>query len=229
MVIIKILGFGLLILVVLVLIGLLELYTQVSRYQNYWQRQNATIDVQNIAYVALGDSTAQGLGATHPSKGYVGLIGEELGAQPFNLSKSGAKVEDVLYGQLPQLEKLPITDKTIVTIEIGANDVAGDFDAAKFEAEMTELLDRLPEQTVISDIPYFGASRYRSKEINVKVANDIMYRIAGERGFKLAALHEQMRRNGGLTMFAVDWFHPSDISYRENWAAAFLERIREAQ
>lgn len=227
MVIVKAFLIGFLCVILVVILGLVELYTQVARYRNYWQRQNAT--VEKVEYVALGDSAAQGLGATHPSKGYVGVIAKELGVKPINLSKSGAKIEDVLQDQLPQLEKLQLTDETVITIEIGANDIVSGFDPAKFEAEMGELMDRLPKQAVISDMPYFGSSRYRAKEVNVKVANEIMYRLANERGFILASLYERTRQNGGPKIFAVDWFHPSNLSYRDNWAHVFLERIDREQ
>lgn len=109
-------------------------------------------------------------------------------------------------------------------MEIGANDMIN-FDPAKFESEMDELMQALPNQALISDIPYFGESRFKSKEANVLVANEIMYRLAKKNGYELVPLHEQMKRNGGIKTFAVDWFHPSNVAYRENWAPVFLQRI----
>ncbi|HEX5797987.1 MAG TPA: hypothetical protein VFX79_01410 [Candidatus Saccharimonadales bacterium] len=85
-----------------------ELYTQLARYQKYWTSSNLEdINKHDFVYVALGDSAAQGIGASTPLKGYVGLIAEELqkgrekDVKVINLSKSGAKIADVLQAQLP--------------------------------------------------------------------------------------------------------------------------------
>lgn len=227
----KLLLAGGLILLLIFLISLAELFTQISRYKNHWDKINRAPSQSNeIIYIALGDSTAQGIGASSPSKGYVGLIAEHLrvtGDRPvrvINLSKSGAKVKDVLDTQLPALEKTGLADKAVITIEIGANDMAK-FDKPEFEAQTDELLGRLPSQTLISDIPYFGGSRRKSLEANVLQANEIMYRLAKKHGIELVPLHERMKRNSSLKTLAVDGFHPSNTAYRENWARAFLMRL----
>ncbi len=89
-----------LVLVFIVSFGLavFELYTQVGRYRDFWLHQNKTAVVKDhLVYVALGDSTAQGIGATQPQKGYVGLVARGIESKyhqkvtTINLSKSGAK------------------------------------------------------------------------------------------------------------------------------------------
>ncbi len=90
---------------------------------------------------------------------------------------------------------------------------------------MDELMSRLPPQTIISDIPYLGGSRYKSKQPNVEIANKIMYRLAKKHGFKLANLQERIRNDRTLKVFVVDWFHPSDYAYKANWAPAFLAEL----
>lgn len=233
LIIAKILGVVALIAAILFAFSLFDLGTQVGRYRSYWDRNNSKpAQPDEILYVALGDSTAQGIGASHPDNGYPGIVREELTRREgkpvrlVNLSKSGAKVKDALAKQLPALQKLGIDDKTIITIEIGANDMIA-FSPANFESEMDALMANLPKQTVISDIPYFGDGRLKSKQPDVEAANKIMYKLASKHGFTLAPLHERMNRNGGFKTFAADWFHPSNYAYRENWAPVFLERINE--
>ncbi|MGH3167532.1 MAG: GDSL-type esterase/lipase family protein [Trebonia sp.] len=96
----------------------------------YWARTNRDVlaDLEKRPgplWVALGDSTAQGLGASGPHGGYVGQTLNQLRrrtGQPWrvlNLSVSGALVRDVLTSQLPQL---PAT-ADLVTCGVGANDV----------------------------------------------------------------------------------------------------------
>ncbi len=145
--ILKIAGITLAIIIVLFVLSLFELWTQLARYQSYWTRQNKSAE-GDITYVALGDSTAQAIGASHPSKGYVGIISKQLAEErgttvkTINLSKSGAKIKDALNTQLPAMEKLGVTDQTVVTIEIGANDIIS-FDPIEFELQMDELMERL--------------------------------------------------------------------------------------
>lgn len=229
--VLKYFGIALLVAIILYALSLFNLFTQLARYTKYWEENNKkSATAGEIVYVALGDSTAQGIGASHPDKSYPGVIRKELSErknQPvrlINLSKSGAKVQDVLDTQLPALNKLKTDGKTVITMEIGANDMVS-FDARKFESEMDSVLSKMPKQTLISDIPYFGESRLKSKQPNVETANEIMYRLASKYGFELVPLHAQMQRNGGIKTFAPDWFHPSNTAYRENWAAVFLERL----
>lgn len=230
--VLKIIGISLAVILVIFIASLLELYSQIGRYKNYWVANNQKTAAPNeILYVALGDSTAQAIGATSPQKGYVGLIGKELKQRQdkpvriVNLSKSGAKPKDVLNTQLPALQKLNINDKTIITIEIGANNIVN-FNSSEFESQMDEIMGKLPKQTLISDIPYFGQSRFKSKQPNVDEANKVMYRLADKHKFELVPLNRKMRQNGGIKVFAPDWFHPSNTAYRENWASVFLQRIK---
>lgn len=217
--------------VIAIAIGFVELYTQIGRYQAYWNRRNQQSPLKDeLLYVALGDSTAQGIGARKPQEGYVGLIGKELekvSSRPvrtLNFSKTGARVSDVLERQLSLLEKAKPPEDAVITIEIGANDM-GSFEADKFENEMDKLMARLPKQTIISDIPYFGSGIFRAREANVKKANEIMRKLAKRHGFQIADLHERTKKNNGLRTFAIDWFHPSSYGYKTNWAPAFLEKI----
>ncbi len=228
--ILKIAGITLAIIIVLFVLSLFELWTQLARYQSYWTRQNKSAE-GDITYVALGDSTAQAIGASHPSKGYVGIISKQLAEErgttvkTINLSKSGAKIKDALNTQLPAMEKLGVTDQTVVTIEIGANDIIS-FDPIEFELQMDELMERLPRQTVMSDIPYFGGTRFKSKQPQVDQANVIMYKLAKKHDRALVPLHDAVKNNGGLTTLAPDHFHPSNKSYRENWAPLYMDRLK---
>lgn len=222
-------GFILVILLVAVLrVG--ELYTQLTRYQKYWDRVNENpIGSADLVYVALGDSAAQGVGASKPQNGYVGLIADELAknqkVQVINFSKSGAKISDVLNTQLPAYEKLKITGKTVITIEIGANDITS-YNEQKFESEMDELMKKLPNGTIISDIPSFKGSRLYKLEPRVISANQIMQRLATAQNIELAQLHERVEKNHGIRTFAADIFHPSDYGYRTNWLPAFIAQIQ---
>ncbi|HEY0258967.1 MAG TPA: SGNH/GDSL hydrolase family protein [Lacisediminihabitans sp.] len=177
-----------------------------------------------LLYVAVGDSAAQGVGASKPGRSYVGLIAEHLRKRTgrtvrvVNLSVSGARIREALALQLPALRRL-IPD--VLTVAIGANDIAS-FDKHRFERELEELYSALPPGAVVADVPsfYVGVA-----ERNAVVAGSIVRRLATKYGFPVAPLHATTRRQGvaryALNQAAADFFHPNDRGYRV-WASAFL-------
>ena len=105
-------------------------------------------------WVALGDSTAQGLGAPNPEAGYVGQVLEVLRQRSglpwrvLNLSVSGALIRDVLTGQLPRLP----ASADLVTCGIGVNDILYT-GPGKLFGDLRALLAAVPDHTVMLDLP----------------------------------------------------------------------------
>ena len=218
-------------LIIIYLVSLLDILMQLPRYQAYWNKYNQKpAENQEILYIALGDSTAQGIGASSPKKGYVSLIAEKLERETgrpvrtINLSKSGARIDDVIKYQLPAMQKYKPNEKTIITVQIGANNMVN-YDARKFRRDMEEFLAALPKDTYVSDVPYFGGTRFKNTQGNVDNANNIIYELAEKYDIKTIDLHDRIKNNSGLLTHAPDIFHPSNKGYRENWAPAFLDRI----
>lgn len=220
--------FAVVLLVFLIRLG--DLYTQLSRYQKFWDYQNGLpIAKDDFVYVAFGDSAAQGVGASSPVRGYVGLIASQIhedtgkNVKIMNFSKSGGKIRDVIDTQIPKYKEIKKVD--LVTIEIGANDILT-FDPEKFRKDMSELMGLLPAGTVMSDIPSFKGSRLARQEPKVLEANKIIYELAEGKDILLVPLHEKVTKNNGLRTFSADFFHPSNYGYKTNWADAFLEKIK---
>jgi lysophospholipase L1-like esterase len=171
-----------------------------------------------LLYVAIGDSAAQGIGASRPAHGYVGVLAKRLGPRwrVVNLGISGATVRIALDKELPAFRKLR---PDLVTVSIGANDIAS-FDARRFERDIRELFDALPPHAIVADLPSFY---FLPGEKKVVVANRILRDAAAERGLVVVPLHARTKRQGlwGVsTQFAGDLFHPNDRGYRV-WASAF--------
>lgn len=222
---------ALVVIAVVLLLG--ELYSQIARYQKHWDSVNQKpIGKDDLVYVAFGDSAAQGIGATDPDKGYVGLVAKYLSehrdknVRVINLSKSGAKVSDVIEVQLPKYRSLNIANEQVVTIEIGANDIV-DFDAREFERQMDQLMPLLPEGTVISDLPSFKGSRLYRLDPKALQANEITHKLAKKHGFEPAMLYKRVAANHGIRTLSADLFHPSNYGYRTNWAPAFIDKIEQ--
>lgn len=131
----------------------------VERSRAYWSEPQG--EAGGLLYVALGDSAAQGVGASSPDKGYVGLIADRLRTstgrpvQVVNLSVSGARVADVVATQLPQLADL---EPDLVTVAIGGNDIR-EYDQDGFTADVDQLVANLPPGTYVADVPYFMHGR----------------------------------------------------------------------
>jgi acyl-CoA thioesterase I len=230
----KIIAIGLVALALILVISLAELSTQLVRYRNYWQKNNERPPQSGeLVYVALGDSAAQGVGASSPRKGYVGLIAKELESttgrpvRVINFSKSGASIRDVIDAQMSSYQALDLKDKHVLTIDIGANDIIR-LDKSKFEKDMNELMSKMPKHAVMSDMPSLLGSRFAKHEDGVRQANKITERLAKKHSRQLAKLNDRTQQNHSLKVFGADFFHPSNYGYKINWLPAFMERIRES-
>lgn len=200
-------------------------------FADYWHTQNhRSLGETGPLWVALGDSTAQGLGASHPSAGYVGQAHAELRRRTgvswrvINLSCCGALTHDVLRGQLPFLADLPAVPD-LLTCGVGVNDILHT-PPSRVHAALRALIDTLPDETVILDLPrptgMWGAAG-RLAAPYVTGVNQTIHLAARERGLPVAELstHFVPPWTG---KFAADRFHPSDVGYRD-WTDALLSAI----
>lgn len=205
-------------------VKLWRLRSCVGAYARWWKQPRGAPG--GLLYVALGDSAAQGIGAGRPDRGYVGLIAERLRrrtgrpVQVVNLSRSGARVRDVVDDQLPRLAGLR---PDLLTVGVGGNDIRG-YDVDRYLRDVTALVDGLPAGAVIADTPYFMHGQIQR---HADGAAAVVTQLAEQRGLVVAALQEAMRVRGWramLTDYAADWFHPNDRGHLV-WAAAFWDAI----
>ena len=192
--------------------------------KQFWLERNK--ENGELLYAAIGDSAAQGIGASSPDRSYVGLLAEHMGAatgrtvRVANLGISGGTVSTAIRSELPRFSKL---EPDVVTVCIGANDVLA-FDAVRFEKEIRQLFAALPAHAIVADLPSF---HFLPLERTAKRAGRIIRTIAGEHGFTMVDLHATTRRvglRGVATQFAGDLFHPNDAGYRV-WASAFTAAV----
>ncbi len=175
-----------------------------------------------LLYVAIGDSAAQGIGTWRLKASYVGRLATRLRRRTghtvrvVNLSRYGARLNDALTRQLPQLAALK---PDLVTVAIGANDMV-DYDAGRFTAEFTRLLAQLPDHAVVADLPCF---HFGSREGDAARASSDIADLVRARGLPFAPLHrvtEKRRGWGSVPEFTWDQVHPSALGYRV-WESAF--------
>jgi lysophospholipase L1-like esterase len=168
----------------------------------------------------VGDSTAQGIGASAPDRGYVGQLLVRLQDEQrrpwrvVNLSVTGARVADVVREQVPRITE--VGEPELVTCAAGANDVIR-FGFRRVVEALRELIHVLPPNAVLATIPQ-GLLPSRTRELNQIIRADapaVGLRIAD------AWAHTGPPWQG---KYAADDFHPNDTGYGE-WCAAFAEAI----
>jgi len=201
--------------------GVRAVQEQVLPYAVWWESHNRVAAAgAGPLWVALGDSMTQGIGASAPDRGWVGQLSGRLVARGWdhrlvNLGVNGARVEDVLDRQLPTLEALTADARpaALVTVVIGSNDVVVRKHRRGLVGRFTELLDRLPDGALVSNLP----NPHREAR-----TVDAMLRERAEAG-RLVLV--DMRRDGPRSWrgrLASDKFHPNDRGYAD--MATVVER-----
>jgi len=200
--------------------GVRHVHAQVGPFAQAWDEANdAALLGEGSLWIVLGDSTAQGIGATSYDQGYVGQLRaalDEHSSVPWrvlNFSLSGARADDVVAAQLPRLEALAERPE-LVTCAIGANDMFPTPLPALL-ASLREIMRRLPTGAVIATVPQ-GLRPARAE-----LVNDVIRAEAPGAGLVVADVwaHTGPPWRGKL---AVDGFHPGVTGYAD-WARAFAE------
>jgi lysophospholipase L1-like esterase len=185
--------------------GVRRVQDQVEPYARAWEEHNReALEGTGPLWVALGDSMAQGIGASAPEQGWVGQLARHLPEYRLvNLSMSGGRVEDVLDRQLPAMDALP-EPPALVTCLIGSNDLMNPKHRDGVGDRYTKLVDLLPPGTVIGNQP-------GTFEAALEV-NDIIDEAVGRRGLVLAELRDPRTRHWSGKL-SPDHFHPNDRGY----------------
>jgi lysophospholipase L1-like esterase len=193
-----------------------------------------------VVYVALGDSTVQGVGATAASNNYVGRLDARLRdryprARTVNLGVAGATSYDVLEGQLARAVSLR---PHLVTLSIGPNDITAKVPVENYAQNLEAILSGLAADTeavvVVNLLPDLAVTpRFRKRESAPRVGrlsvefNDVIARTAQRHGALVVDLYRASRREVPRhpEFLAADGYHPSDLGYAR-WAELMWEAVR---
>lgn len=191
-----------------------------------------------FVYVALGDSTVEGIGSSHSSKSFPALVFKKIKedkkeASYFNLGKKGARVRDVIETQLAKAVSLK---PDLITISVGANDLRRRTKLKQFEKDYYHLIKTLREKTkakiIISNIPDVSLLpslsifvKYFAKFI-IRRLNKIIGKYAKEFNCILVDLYEESRiySKKYKDLISKDGLHPSDKGY-VLWAEAIISHL----
>lgn len=202
--------------------GIGRVHAQIGPFAQAWNESNAkALRQDSPLWVALGDSMSQGIGARSIAGSWVGQLHSQLTAagRPMrlvNLSVTGARTEDLVREQLPQLRALGVAPD-LVTVLIGANDmltrrrriVALD----QFATLIAELVDG---SAVVAALPR------RNKE--ALEINALLDAAAKGGGLRVADTRGARSLSSWRGALADDHFHPNERGYA-SIAKTFAEAL----
>lgn len=195
-------------------------------------------------YVALGDSTAAGVGAG--GVGYPELLYRRMKALGWpagilNLAQSGSVSSDVAKYQLGRAVSVA---PDVVTIGIGGNDLWRLVSPASFEAQLTAIADALARttaQVVVSNLIDLGHAPIAKGAMSmmgippaiissrVAALNGHLAALAQRPRFTVVDLHSlgEAELATHPEFFCDDGFHPSIAGY-QRWADLLFPAIEAA-
>jgi acyl-CoA thioesterase-1 len=190
-------------------------FDMVEAYAADWERANAAaLAADGPLWVVVGDSAAQGVGASAYDRGWVGLVHERLGAhwRVVNLSRSGARTREVVDVQLPRALEL---QPALLTAVIGGNDALRT-PLEQWSRDAADLVAALPPRAVVSTVAR-GVFERKTRVVNAAIRAG-----AAERGLRVADLwaHTGPPYQG----LYFDGWHPNDAGYRQ-WADAVTQAL----
>ncbi len=193
---------------------------QIVELSDYWRAEaEAALASSDPLLVALGDSLAQGVGASRPELGYVGLLRQQLSTVHgcevgvVNVSRSGAVIEDVVATQIPALtgQSARAVSPLLMVCTVGSNDLVRGASPRRLRSRMEALFAVAPPGLIVATMPSVGS-------ITASLANRHVRQLARETGRPLADVGSALRSWRGRS--ANDRFHPNDRGYQV-WAEAF--------
>jgi len=189
--------------------GVAQIDAQTEQYHSRWDDHNegARHD-DGPLWVALGDSSTQGVGASEWHFGWTHLVIDRLRAatgEPWrlvNLAMSGGRFRDVADRQIPVLRTM-LGTPDLVTCVIGSNDLMWRRGTAAIHRDADDAMARIPAGTLVSRLSGPGSRPGR--------LNEIFERHAVDREF---GLFDIWNWPSGRNALAADYVHPNDLGYR---------------
>lgn len=195
---------------------------------------------QPVVYVALGDSTVEGEGATSRGASYVSRLHERLRqiyprASVVNVGIGGATSADVVAGQV---RRAVAAVPHLVTLSVGPNDITTRVPVARFEQNLDKILTILERETsavvVVNLLPDIAVTpRFRASELREAVGrqtvlfNEALRRQARAHGAEVIDLYAPSQKEvpERPELLSGDGYHPSDAGYAR-WAELMWEGVR---
>lgn len=199
-------------------------FITVKNYSNYWQQRS--IDGGDYIYVALGDSTAVGVGASSPEKSYVGLIAQQIqdttgkSVRVINLATGDASIDNIITDQIPELS---LYKPDLITLTVGSKDIDSNTDISVIAQKFNALFALLPAHSYVAQLPNTLDAK---KDQRIQDLNSLIGNEADQAGVNMVPLYDATKKgNIDISYFDWDLSHPNDKGYLL-WANTFLSAIQ---
>lgn len=185
-----------------------------------------------LTYVALGDSTAYGVGATQVEATYPHALATAIAATGYQvrvqtIGRSGARLAEIVEEQLPLVS--PGTD--LVSVSVGGNDATHLTAPSTFRSLVASLIVGL-KQLGARDVLIASTTDMALTPAIPPLANTVvglwasrqnreMRPAVQQAGFRYVDLYTYGKLDR-LSLYASDEFHPNDDGYAK-WIPLFVE------
>jgi lysophospholipase L1-like esterase len=233
------------ILAIIILYLLLELgifYYKYNHLPNLTPPDQSTKTFGNgaeLKYIAAGDSTAVGEGASSLEKTYpyqvANYFAKDHTVTYKNIAVVGYKTQDVLD---KQVEQIIAFNPDVITISMGPNDATHLVSSSKVLQNYKTIIQKLEQGTTakiyITDVANFNGANIlpwfyiKLIEFRSSRQNSEILKLGDER-VKIVNIHDfgwdqELYKDRSKT-YAADHFHPNDLGY-QNWTKAFLDKLQ---
>ncbi len=189
--------------------------------------------------VVVGDSTAQGTGASSVEQSFGAVVARSLAesggrdVELLNLGVSGATARDVPSKQIPRLRGL---SPDLILLSVGANDVTGWTSTEEYLAQMEEIIRQLRAtgaDVAVLDVPAIVTAPLLPLparlvfDVRTRRFNAGLQALRDRHAFLLVPIYERTREpfERDRANFAADGYHPSSKGYAL-WAEATLATLQ---
>jgi len=130
-------------------------------HAQFWDAWNVEASrADGPLWVALGDSTSQGIGSADPTQSWIPLVLDRLrdtSGDPWrviNLGITGAQLGDIVEHQLPRLQDLRDAGEhsQLVTHLAGANNLLAPATWPRTLRDLRTILDAIPDRSVVARV-----------------------------------------------------------------------------
>lgn len=179
-----------------------------------------------FVYVSLGDSLTAGVGALSYQNTYPYLLAKQFAANHhvylYNFGQPGGQVSDLLDYQLVKTISLK---PNLITVLIGINDLQNYMPLSQFETDYQTLITQLKANTtaqiVLINLPYLGSEQSVFPpwtwllDHQTNRYNQVVTQLCRENNLTCLDLynHSRLAFQNDTTLYANDYFHPSDAGY----------------
>lgn len=206
----------------------------------YLVRLSKKDPTKEFVFVAIGDSTVEGAGATHHKRSFTGIlysmIKERFPKTSYhNFGKFGSSTKDVINDQL---DKAIALKPDLVTISVGANDMNNKILPKTFSKNLILIIEQLQKETtakiVLNNLPDFTKSTAISRtqrslgKFIISRYNKAIEKVAADNDVFFIDLYSQSKVYAKYypELIAEDKFHPSDFGHAL-WANTIMTSIEQ--